>query len=96
MVIARLEKPHCGNSGVPFMNSTTSLLFTISSMRLLHRSSFVSCGRCSLKLQRMQFSAHPAAERGIDALVLPDPRHPREGRAHDPGGIMIAVAAQGP
>ncbi len=28
------EKPHCGNTGVPFMNSTTGLPFTSSSMRL--------------------------------------------------------------
>src|SRR4030081_3699791 len=26
------EKPHCGNCGVPFMNSTTSLFFTSLSM----------------------------------------------------------------
>ena len=33
--MALLEKPHCGNSGVPFMNSTTSLVLTISAMRWL-------------------------------------------------------------
>ena len=35
MAIAWLEKPHCGNSGVPFMNRTTSLDLTMSPMRAL-------------------------------------------------------------
>ena len=33
MATARLEKPHCGNSGVPFMNRTMSFDFTIPPMR---------------------------------------------------------------
>ena len=30
MATARLEKPHCGKSGLPFMNRRTSLFATIS------------------------------------------------------------------
>src|SRR3954454_5040307 len=32
MAIARLEKPHCGNNAVPFMNRTISSPLTISAM----------------------------------------------------------------
>src|SRR5918999_1516099 len=42
----------------------------------------------------MQFGAHPAAQRFVDHLVLPDPGHAGERGADDSGGIMVAVAGE--
>src|SRR6478672_2036413 len=96
MAIARLEKPHCGKSGVPFMNRTTSFLLTISAIRVL-ASVWVSLivslrlRRCGFKLQRMKFTPDPPPERRIDRLVLANAAHSLEASGDDPRGIMVAV-----
>ena len=79
MAIARLEKPHCGNSAVPFMKRTMSLLLTMLvdsglasltvRLRLRHRG---------FELQCVKLTPYSSPERRIDRLVLPDPAHPRE------------------
>src|SRR5687767_6041722 len=97
MATARLEKPHCGNRTVPFMNRTTSFLLTISSMRsrtavmtwLLHS---LGCG--GGELERVQLGAHPSAQRFVDALMLLDARQPPEALGDHPRFIMVAVAGQ--
>src|SRR4249920_2658565 len=78
------EKPHCGKTGVPFMNSSTSFLPIASRMRpntsgsLIGKSpSLLNIGRSGLlrhggQLQRMQDTAHAAAQRAVDHLVLLD------------------------
>src|SRR5215470_2445001 len=40
------ENPHCGNCGVPFMNSTTSLAFTSLSMNCSMPMDFRPVRRC--------------------------------------------------
>src|SRR5512139_1736883 len=94
MATARLEKPHWGNSAVPFMNSTTSLLFTSASMRSFASLIGFSCRRCGFKLQRMKFAAHPATQGLVDKLVLPDAIQARELLRNHPGGVMIAIASE--
>src|SRR5579883_703845 len=42
----------------------------------------------------MELTAHPAAQRGIDELVLADPRQAAELRRDDAGRIMVAVSRQ--
>src|SRR5947208_6824844 len=78
------EKPHCGKTGVPFMNSSTSFLPIVSRMRpntsgsLMDKSpSLVNIGPSGLlrhggQLQSMQDAPHAAAQRLIDHLVLLD------------------------
>src|SRR5438045_835483 len=107
MAIARLEKPHCGKSAVPFMNRTTSLERTSSSMRVVASVMISSRGPgggpdlvsnsiwCrSRQLQGVERAAHAAAERFIDLLVLADPRQAAEALGHHAGGIMVAVAGK--
>src|SRR5258708_4833417 len=98
------EKPHCGNTGVPFMNSSTSFLPISSRMR--SNTSLMSetpedltlnIGRSGLlrhggELECVENAAHPAAQRAIDHLVLLDLRLAGEGRRNHRGGIVIAVA----
>src|SRR5438067_8376957 len=95
MATARLEKPHCGNRAVPFMNSTMSLLFTSSSIRvvasLTGRLRFRHCG---FELQCVKLSPYSPPKRGIDRLMLFDAAQPGETAAHDASGIMVAVAGQ--
>src|SRR4028118_1690486 len=78
---ARLEKPHCGNRDVPFMNRTTSFAFTISSIRLLVSLIAASLfGRHgSAELERVEHPAHAPAERLVNQLVLFHARHAPEG-----------------
>src|SRR5690348_18188874 len=92
MAIARLEKPHCGNSAVPFMKSTTSLLFTISAMRELTSLTGHLRWHCRFELQCVKLSPNSPPKRGIDRLVLPDAAEAGEAAADDACGIMIAVA----
>src|SRR6476646_7440088 len=82
MATARLEKPHCGNSGVPFMNSTTSWSLTIWQMRVLAsdmaggpewRFLGMSGGNGGGQLQGVQLAAHAVSERLVDQLVLLHP-----------------------
>jgi hypothetical protein len=42
----------------------------------------------------MQFATHPALQRGIDELMLAHTRQACEGRGHNAGTIVIAVAGQ--
>src|SRR6188508_1257569 len=100
------EKPHCGNTGVPFMNRSTSFLPISSRMRSntsligkLPRDLPVNIGRSGLlrhgsELQRMQHAAHPAAQRAIHHLVLLDLRLAGEGGRDNRGSIVVAVAGE--
>src|SRR4051812_30276007 len=94
--MARLEKPHCGKSGVPFMNRTTSLFFTTSSMR--PRTSvmilFLLLGDAGGELERVKLGAHAPAQCLVDALMLADERLPAEAFRDHPRLIMIAVAGE--
>src|SRR3954453_7540814 len=100
IAIARLEKPHCGNSAVPFMKSTISLLFTMSAMRA--RDSGVDAsltGRlrvrhCGFELQCVKLSPYSAAEGGIDRLMLSNSAQSGETAAHDARCIMVAVTGK--
>src|SRR3954470_12020046 len=96
MAIARLEKPHCGKSGVPFMNSTTSLFFTTSSIR--SRTSVMLpnplLGYAGGELERVQLGAHAPAQCLVDALMLADQRLAAEALRDHPRFIMIAVAGE--
>src|SRR5687767_16037912 len=99
MATARLEKPHCGNSGVPFMNSTTSWLLTMSAMRAcgsdMARVPFASLvGNRGGQLQGVERAAHPALERGVDRLVLGDARLALEAVPDHMGGVVVAVAGE--
>ena len=47
-----------------------------------------------VKLQGMEYAAHPAAQRAIDHLVLLDLGFAGESRRNDRGGPMVAVAGQ--
>src|SRR5690348_6935367 len=96
---ARLEKPHCGNSAVPFMKRTTSLRFTISPMRELGSplgsvTVRLRFGHRRFELQCVKLSPYSPPERRIDRLVLLDAAHPGEAAADDARGIMVAVAGE--
>src|SRR5688500_15292960 len=92
---ARLEKPHCGKSAVPFINRTTSLERTISSMRVVASVIAASSIReGGGELEGVERAAHAAAQRLVDALVLADPRQPADALRHHPRGIVIAVAGK--
>src|SRR5512139_1148270 len=95
MATARLEKPHCGKSALPFMNRTTSSALTISSIRWLASliSSLLFRHR-RRQLQRVERAAHPPAERLIDRLVLLDPRQAPEALRNDARRIMVPVAGK--
>src|SRR4051794_23498714 len=94
MAIARLEKPHCGNSAVPFMNKTTSSVLTRSAMRLWASLTVYLRWHCCLELQCVKLSPYTAPKRRIDSLMLPDPAHSREAPADHARRIMIAVASE--
>src|SRR4051794_19761419 len=93
MAIARLEKPHCGNRAVPFMNRTMSFDFTMSPMRLVASltdglRSF-ALGHCRFELQCVKLSPYSSPEGGIDRLMLLDPAEADEALALDPCRIMV-------
>src|SRR3546814_316278 len=95
MATARLENPHCGKSGVPFMNSTMSLAPTFSAIRsLMSPMSLLLLGRGSGQLKCMKFTPHATAERPVNQLMLPDPRHAPKALRDDAGRVMIAVAGK--
>src|SRR5687768_12284068 len=77
MLTARIENPHCGKSGVPFMKRNTRLSSSIWSMRcrvaasmgrLLAGAPLV--GREGLELKRVDVGPHVVAQRLVDELVL--------------------------
>src|SRR6202047_3330127 len=101
------EKPHCGKSGVPFMNKTTSLVSIvdwISSLIAIAGSFQITVfawkmrgnlrRRTGLKLQRMQFATHGAAERFVDELMLLELGFADEFRGNDDRRIMVVVAGK--
>src|SRR6185437_4513133 len=94
MAIARLEKPHCGNSDVPFMNRTMSLFFTISSIREVASLTGHLRWHRRFELQCVKLSPYASPKRRIDRLVLPDPAHSFKAAADHARGIMIAVAGK--
>src|SRR3954463_5313626 len=95
IAIARLENPHCGNSAVPFMNSTMSFALTRSSMRAwASLTDRLRVRHRGFELQCVKLSPNSPPERGIDGLVLPDPAEPGKAWADDAGRIMIAVAGE--
>src|SRR5690606_11768194 len=66
---ARLEKPHCGKSAVPFMNKVTSFELTMSAMRALVSDMVFSLfGYRGGELERVQFPTHARPQRLVDAL----------------------------
>src|SRR4051812_19497921 len=81
IAIERLEKPHCGNKAVPFMNSTISLELTMSAIRDCASLTGHLRRHCGFELQCVKLSPNSSPKRGIDRLMLPDPAHPGEGRA---------------
>src|ERR1700753_1983709 len=90
------EKPHCGKTGVPFMNSTTSVAPISCSICLKTGLSLISVSlfrRC-LQSQRVQFVAHPPLQRRIDHLVLLNAGFSLEGRRHYIGSVMVAVTPE--
>src|SRR5579862_3194238 len=96
----RAEKPHCGKTGVPFMNSTTGL--AAISLRMRSKTGFSSdmvtgflfSDRLGGEGQRMQLAAHPRTQRRVDELMLLHTAASLElGGAHM-GGVVVAVAAQ--
>src|ERR1051325_4696709 len=92
---ARLEKPHCGKSGVPFMNRTMSLFFTTSSMR--SRTSVMSLpllGDAGGQLERVELGAHAPAQGLVDALMLAHERLAAKALRDHPRFIMVAVAGE--
>src|SRR3546814_11089295 len=91
---SRIEKRHCGNSGLPFMNSSTSLPFTFSSIRAFTSSVIVvtpSFGYAGGELERVKLAAHAHAEPGINRPLLHHPRLATETLAHNAGGLIVAV-----
>src|SRR5271170_5964946 len=60
------EKPHCGKSGVPFMNSTTGLassvlILSTTSIRYLPRNRFAALGKLPDELPLLaRAHRHPA------------------------------------
>merc|ERR1712185_359300 len=96
------EKPHGGNTGVPFMNRTTSLVSISPWIRsLVAVSNIVSSPRWSPSLRRrrlqgqgVQLGAHAALQRGINHLMLLNARFAAKRLAHDVARVVIAVAAQ--
>src|ERR1041385_3132792 len=91
---ARLEKPHCGKSAVPFMKSTTSLLFTSSSIREVASLTGYLRWHRRFELQCVKLSPYASPKRRIDGLMLLDPAHSFEASADHPGGIMVAIAGK--
>src|SRR5437868_13545108 len=92
MAIARLEKPHCGNSAVPFMNRTMSFCLTMSSMRLVALvTDSLRVRHCGFELQCVKLTPNAPPERGIDGLMLLDAAEPGEALADDARGVMVAI-----
>src|SRR5581483_86498 len=87
------EKPHCGNTGEPFMKRTTSLPVTSPLMRSLTVASMFRLlfGR-RLQRHRVQLVAHAALEGLVNHLMLLDPALALECRRDDVRGVVIAVA----
>src|SRR5690348_5971300 len=95
MAIARLEKPHCGNRAVPFMNRTTSFLLTMSSMRdLASLTVSLRLRHRGFELQCVKLSPNSSPERRIDRLVLADAAHSFKPLRYDACGIMVAVPGE--
>src|SRR4051812_13260274 len=93
--IARAEKPHWGKRALPFMNRTTSLDWTISSILELASDIWgLLIWNCGGELERVERPAHPAAERFVDPALLGDARHPPETLGDHPRAIMVAVAGE--
>src|SRR3954454_23949802 len=95
MAIARLEKPHCGNSAGPFMNRTISLCLTMSSMRLVALvTDSLRVRHCGFELQCVKLTPNARPERGIDGLMLLDAAEAGEALADDARSVMVAVAGE--
>ena len=62
--MALLEKPHCGNSGVPFMNRTTSLPLTISEMPTHTHAAIANVGNSATADPTGGFFAAPSSALG--------------------------------
>src|SRR5437763_2217171 len=105
------ENPHIGNCGLPFMNSTTSLLFTSLSMNWLmamafsFRAQVVRTVVLTLKLRFRQPSLHGkdvqrtphlALQGVVNKLVLLNPRFAAKAFRQHGRGIMVAVAGEVP
>src|SRR3712207_5550934 len=93
----RAEKPHCGKTGVPFMNSTMGLDFTSLSMR--SKAGLVigfgpSRRGGGLEGEGVQLPAHAPLQGGVDDLVLLHPALAAEGLGHDGSGVVVTVAGQ--
>src|SRR5690606_10868308 len=99
------EKPHCGNTGVPFMKSTTSLLPTSWSMRWRRVSSSIlaillsgryagSLRRRRLQSEGVELSPHPPLQCLVNHLVLLHAVLSGEGSRHDMARVVVAVAAE--
>src|SRR5713101_5195743 len=91
------EKPHCGKTGVPFMKSTTGaslICWRMRSCKVVSILGVLGCGLRSilgyagLQRQRVQFIAHPAAQRLIHQLVLLHPALAAKGAGDDMGGVV--------
>src|SRR5207253_6549263 len=105
------ENPHIGNCGLPFMNSTTSLLFTSLSMNwLMAMAFFLSRARCprhrselklpfrqpSLQGKCVQRTPHLALQGVVNKLVLLNSRFAAKALRQHGGGIVVAVAGKVP
>src|SRR5687768_4090069 len=92
---ARLEKPHCGNNAVPFMNRTTSAELAISPMRaLVSVIGLSSFRRCGGELEGVENTAHAPAERLVNHSVLLRPRLASKRLGDHSRRIMVAVAGK--
>src|SRR3954467_4557804 len=92
---ARLEKPHCGNKAVPFMNRTSWFDFTMSAMRFwASLTGLLRIRHCGFELQCVKLSPYSPPKRGIDRLVLLYPAQPAKAAAHHARGIVVAVAGE--
>src|ERR1041385_3262988 len=94
IAIARLEKPHCGKSAVPFMKRTTSFEPTMSAIRAFGSLTDCLLRHRGLELQCVKLSPYSPPKRGIDRLMLPDPAHPFKAAADNTCGIMVAVSGK--
>src|ERR1700754_4771001 len=90
IAMARLEKPHCGNRAVPFMNSTMSFELTMSAMRDWASLTDGLRWHRGFELQCVKLSPYSTPECGIDRLMLFDAAQSGETRAHDTRSIMVA------
>src|SRR6476469_11177734 len=97
------EKPHCGNCGVPFMNSTTSFDFTSLSMNC---SMLIFASFCGMSFEGrqpvnttvmyvLQTVVHPKQNGGELACRASAPDGPIHLIAPDGHGISLRVVSQG-